>query len=75
MSFEYQGISIDDLVDFTPEIRAMAVSDFRLGPLFTPPMLSVVPRCRTPTCRPGREAPYGPRDKADVPQKLSWKPT
>ncbi len=42
--FEYQGISIDDLVDFTPEIRAMAVEavrNFRLGPLFTPPMLSV----------------------------------
>ena len=41
--FEYQGISIDDLVDFTPEIRAMAVEavkNFRLGPLFTPPMLS-----------------------------------
>ena len=42
--FEYQGVSIDDLVDFTPEIRAMAVEavrDFRLGPLFTPPTLSV----------------------------------
>ena len=42
--FEYQGISIDDLVDFTPEIRAMAVEavrNFRLGPLFTPPMLTV----------------------------------
>ncbi len=42
--FEYQGIGIDDLVDFTPEIRALAVEavrDFRLGPLFTPPMLSV----------------------------------
>ena len=42
--FEYQGVSLDDLVDFTPEIRAMAVEavkDFRLGPLFTPPMLSV----------------------------------
>ena len=42
--FEYQGLSIDDLVDFTPEIRAMAVEavrNFRLGPLFTPPMLSV----------------------------------
>ena len=42
--FEYQGISIDDLVDFTPEIRALAVEavrNFRLGPLFTPPMLSV----------------------------------
>ena len=42
--FEYQGISIDDLVDFTPEIRQMAieaVENFRLGPLFTPPMLTV----------------------------------
>ncbi|MEE2638280.1 MAG: pyrroloquinoline quinone-dependent dehydrogenase [Acidobacteriota bacterium] len=42
--FEYQGISIDDLVDFTPEIRALAVEavqNFRLGGLFTPPMLSV----------------------------------
>jgi quinoprotein glucose dehydrogenase len=38
--FEYQGTSIDDLVDFTPEIREMAikaVEGFRLGPLFTPP--------------------------------------
>jgi quinoprotein glucose dehydrogenase len=42
--FEYQGISIDDLVDFTPEIRAMAVEavkDFRLGPLYTPPMNTI----------------------------------
>ena len=42
-AFEYQGVTIDDLVDFTPEIRALAVEavqDFRLGPLFTPPMLS-----------------------------------
>ena len=37
--FDYQGVTIDDLVDFTPEIRAMAVeavAGFRLGPLFTP---------------------------------------
>ena len=42
--FEYQGVTLDDLVDFTPEIRAMAVeavAQFRLGPLFSPPMLSV----------------------------------
>ena len=40
--FEYQGTSIDDLVDFTPEIRQMAVEaveGFRLGPLYTPQML------------------------------------
>ena len=36
---EYQGTSIDDLVDFTPEVRQMAaeaVEGFRLGPLYTP---------------------------------------
>ena len=38
-AFEYQGTSIDDLVDFTPEIRQLAieaVEGYRLGPLFTP---------------------------------------
>ena len=39
-AFEYQGVAVDDLVDFTPEIRAMAVKaiqGFRIGPLYTPP--------------------------------------
>lgn len=42
--FEYQGVAVDDLVDFTPEIRAMAVEavkKFRIGPLFTPPSLII----------------------------------
>ena len=42
--FEYQGSSIDDLIDFTPELRQMAVEavrDHRLGGLYSPPMLSV----------------------------------
>lgn len=41
-AFEYQGVTVDDLVDFTPELRAQAVEavkPFRLGPLFTPPSL------------------------------------
>ena len=40
--FEYQGATVDDLADFTPEIRRMAVDaveGFRLGPLFTPQSL------------------------------------
>ena len=40
--FEYQGVAEDDLVDFTPEVRAMAlqaVKNFKLGPLYTPPSL------------------------------------
>ena len=39
--FELQGISIDDLVDFTPELRRLAieaVSEFEIGPLFNPPL-------------------------------------
>jgi quinoprotein glucose dehydrogenase len=40
--YEYQGTSVDDLVDFTPELRQMAleaVDGYRLGPLYTPPTL------------------------------------
>lgn len=38
--FERQGISEDDLIDFTPELRAEAlefVKQYKIGPLFTPP--------------------------------------
>ncbi len=41
--FEYQGVTEDDLVDFTPEIRQMAieaVEGFRLGPIYTPMMMA-----------------------------------
>jgi quinoprotein glucose dehydrogenase len=40
--FEYQGVTVDDLADFTPEIRAMAekaIQGFKSGPLFTPPSI------------------------------------
>jgi glucose dehydrogenase len=39
--WEIQGITEDDLVDFTPELRAQALeiaSQYRLGPLFNPPI-------------------------------------
>ncbi|MGQ0737252.1 MAG: outer membrane protein assembly factor BamB family protein [Acidobacteriota bacterium] len=41
--FDRQGVSIDDLIDFTPELRAEAVklvSLYKIGPLFTPPVIS-----------------------------------
>jgi quinoprotein glucose dehydrogenase len=44
--FERQGVTVDDLIDFTPELRAEAVklaSRFRLGPIFTPPVVSTWP--------------------------------
>ena len=42
-AFDRQGVSIDDLIDFTPELRAHAVemaSHYKIGPLFTPPVVS-----------------------------------
>ncbi|MCH7530378.1 MAG: PQQ-binding-like beta-propeller repeat protein [Gemmatimonadetes bacterium] len=40
--FGAQGATEDDLIDFTPELRAKArelVKPFRLGPIFTPPSM------------------------------------
>jgi quinoprotein glucose dehydrogenase len=40
--FDRQGFSEDDLIDFTPELRAQAlglVAGYRMGPIFTPPSL------------------------------------
>ena len=40
--FDRQGITIDDLIDFTPELRAEAIeiaSRAQFGPLFSPPVL------------------------------------
>jgi len=41
--FEMQGIGIDDLVDYTPELRQQAIAamaDYIMGPLFNPPIHS-----------------------------------
>jgi quinoprotein glucose dehydrogenase len=41
--FDRQGVSIDDLIDFTPELRAEALENvkrYRIGPLYTPPALA-----------------------------------
>ncbi|MDH3272280.1 MAG: pyrroloquinoline quinone-dependent dehydrogenase [Gemmatimonadota bacterium] len=38
--FDLQGITLDDLIDFTPELRVEAeeiLDDFVYGPMFTPP--------------------------------------
>jgi len=42
-AYERQGVTIDDLIDYTPELRAEAVklvSQYKLGPIFTPPVVS-----------------------------------
>ena len=42
MPYDLQGLTHNDLIDFTPELRAMAleyVSQYRIGPIFLPPRL------------------------------------
>ncbi|MDP6579279.1 MAG: PQQ-binding-like beta-propeller repeat protein [Vicinamibacterales bacterium] len=42
-AYDRQGVSVDDLIDFTPALRAEAlerVSNFRMGPIFTPPVVA-----------------------------------
>jgi quinoprotein glucose dehydrogenase len=41
--FDRQGLMVDDLIDFTPALRAEAldvVKRYQIGPLFTPPVFS-----------------------------------
>ena len=41
--FERQGVSLEDLIDLTPELKAEAMkiaSHYRLGPIYTPPSVS-----------------------------------
>jgi len=45
-AYERQGVAIDDLIDFTPQLRAEGVtlaSRYKLGPIFTPPVVSQWP--------------------------------
>ncbi len=42
--FDMQGITVDDLIDFTPGLKAQAlevIKRYKIGPLFTPPVVSV----------------------------------
>ena len=61
--FEMQGITEDDLIDFTPELRAEAleiVKDFRLGPLFNPPAVGDSrPSIHCPGANGGANIPGG----------------
>ena len=41
--YDLNGSTMDDLIDFTPELRAQAVqlaSKYKMGPVFTPPVVS-----------------------------------
>jgi quinoprotein glucose dehydrogenase len=44
-AFDRQGVSVDDLIDFTPELRKEAlqiIKSYVVGPLFTPPSIKGV---------------------------------
>lgn len=41
LAYEMQGLTEDDLIDFTPELRSEAleiIREFRLGPIYNPPL-------------------------------------
>jgi quinoprotein glucose dehydrogenase len=45
-AYSRTGVGIDDLIDFTPQMRQQAVAltkDYKLGPLYTPPVVSKQP--------------------------------
>ena len=45
LPFDRQGVSVDDLIDFTPALRAQAldvIKKYTIGPLYTPPSFSHV---------------------------------
>ena len=45
-AYDRQGVSLDDLIDFTPELKAEGqklAANYKLGPLFTPPVVSQRP--------------------------------
>jgi len=44
-AYDRQGTSVDDLIDFTPELHAEAlniVAKYKMGPIFTPPVVSKI---------------------------------
>jgi quinoprotein glucose dehydrogenase len=46
-AFDRQGVSESDLIDFTPELHAEAlkiVQNYKIGPIFTPPVVSEWPK-------------------------------
>ena len=68
-AYEVQGVAVDDLIDFTPELRAEAVAlikNYTIGPLFTPPSMAVAGGNRgtlhTPGSQGGTDWPGGAYD-------------
>jgi quinoprotein glucose dehydrogenase len=55
-AYESQGVTVDDLIDFTPELKAEAekiAARYKIGPIFTPPVVSTWPGPLGTLTRPG----------------------
>jgi len=67
-AYDMQGITVDDLIDFTPALRAEAVEfikNYKTGPLYTPPVISTPDRWGTisvPGVQGGTNWPGGSYD-------------
>ena len=62
-AFDRQGVTLDDLIDFTPELKAdgqRIAQKYKLGPIFTPPVVS------------RREGPYGTLILPSVTGGANW---
>ncbi|MCM3881523.1 MAG: PQQ-binding-like beta-propeller repeat protein [Vicinamibacterales bacterium] len=58
LPYDRQGAQEQDLIDFTPELRAEALAltkDYRMGPLFTPPSVAVAGGLRGTLQIPGNQ--------------------
>jgi quinoprotein glucose dehydrogenase len=70
-AFDRQGVSVDDLIDFTPALHEQAmkaIENYKIGPLFTPPVVSTWPRplatLTMPSALGGANWPGGSLDPA-----------
>jgi quinoprotein glucose dehydrogenase len=57
-AYGQQGVSVNDLIDFTPELHAEAlkiVANYTVGPLFTPPSMAVAGGNRGTLAVPGAQ--------------------
>jgi glucose dehydrogenase len=68
-AFERQGVTVDDLIDFTPALREEAIkvaANYKMGPIFTPPVVSRWPgplgTLMSPTAGGGANWPGGSFD-------------
>ena len=73
-AYDRKAFRLDDLIDFTPELRAeavKAVSQYKLGPIFTPPVVSKSDGpLATLAWRPRAAAPIG-RAAPTIPRRTS----